>query len=442
MLSKPIETTKTFQGYVTQTEAEYVPLSPNMPTKACANCRWFMNDGCFIVEGYPEPIISTGYSNRWEAMPERPADLAEEIAEAVGEAVETIVDNMPMMSVEMSIDKPKRKSFVERLRDWAIPKPKDEAAFSVFKGVDGNWHWHAIFTNNFEDREGEILTEKAHDNYIGRLDMGLVPMPVLMAWHTPGTEHGEADVIWRDAHLVHAVGHFDDTPLAQKAIKFYQKNVGKIKMSHGFTAPEWAFDGKHYDDYNTIEITTLPPYAAANPYTSFEELLTMQKARSEEKSRYLAEVVGKENLAAIDAKSGEVNKALEELQVQYKDHSAVVPPVTPDAPTETNKALSELITDNITMLSEVIQLTKLQSKALADKDAEIKALKSEKDTQVSDLQKSIDELRNQVNLPPSRASLSNYTITTDKDKLGDKLPVVPDTFFGDLLMPTPNGAKQ
>lgn len=446
MTDKPSETTKAFQNRPSQAESNYVPLSVNKG-EACANCRFFMNDGCWIIEDYPEPIIATGYCDRWEATPSPEAPLTEIIADAVIESVntlsETIAESMPMY-VEMSNEKLRRKPFVDRVRDLFRPKQVD-AAFSVFKGTDDQWHWHAVFTNNFEDLEGEILTEKAHDNYIQRLDMGLVPMPSLMAWHTVGTEHGAADIIWRDNHLVHAIGHFDDTPMAQKAIKFYQKNAGKIKMSHGFVAPEWAFDGKHYDDYNTIEITTLPPYAAANPYTSFEELLKMQTERSEEKSRYLAELIGKENLAAIDARSGEVNKGLEELGVKHKDHAQVTPDAAkPVDEAEVKKALPELISDMVTMQSEMIALQKLQAKALTDKDAEIATLKTEKDTQVSQLQKDIEAIKAQVNMPPSRASQSLRTTVTKEDGLGDKLPQAPDTFFGDLLTPTPtrNGANQ
>ena len=55
-------------------------------------------------------------------------------------------------------------------------------------------------------------------------------MPVLMAWHTPGSEHGEADAVWRNEHFVHAIGHFDDTPQAEKAIAYYRKNAGKLKI--------------------------------------------------------------------------------------------------------------------------------------------------------------------------------------------------------------------
>lgn len=434
------EVIKAFQNRPSQAESNYIPLSA-AAGEACANCRFFMNDGCWIIANEPEPIIATGYCDRWEVTPEPMPDMAEMVTEVVSEAMDTMMEAMPMMSVEMSADsKPTRKSFVDRLRDLLTPKPKDEA-FSVFKGTDGAWHWHAVFTNNFEDREGEILTEKAHDNYITRVDMGLVPMPVLMGWHTPGTEHGEADMLWRSGHFVHAVGHFDDSPIAEKAIAFYRKHVGKIKMSHGFVAPEWAFDGKHYDDYNTIEITTLPPYAAANPYTSFEELKTMQKEMSDEKRRYLEGLAGKEAATKIIADSEQRGKALEELKVEYKDHAAVTPSQPAEVKPETEKGLASVFSDIVTMQSEMFDVMQLQAKALKAKDETIAALKIEKDTQVSDLQKAIDELRTIVNAPPSRASQSPRTTVTKADGLENKTPTAPDTFFGDLFAPAPNGAK-
>lgn len=439
---------KAFTAMPTQDEANYIPLSATQG-KACANCRWFIADfqQCFIIDNHPEPILATGYCDRWEATPEPATPMEEVITEAVVEAVETIAEtvaDMPVAYVEMSTDKPKHKPFMERVRDFFRPQDKDES-FTVFKGSDDKWHWHAVFTNNFEDREGEILTEKAHDNYIKRLDMHLVPMPVLMGWHTPGTEHGEADVIWRDNHLVHAVGHFYDTPMAEKAIKFYQKNIGKIKMSHGFVAPEWAFDGKHYDDYNTIEITTLPPYAAANPYTSFEELVKMSKERSEEKSRYLEQLVGKENLATIDAKSGEINKGLEEMGVKHKDHSQVTPEPAKADSTEANKAVSELFVDIVTMQSEMLELQKAHAKALKDKDTEIAALKTDNQSKLDAMQKQLDDLGKIVNAPPRRPSQDVTTVIPTNSTLKDQTPKTPDTFFGDLFgsnKTAPNGAKQ
>lgn len=56
--------------FVGQDEAQYTTLS-NTPGQACANCRWFSAsyDACMIVENYPQPILATGHSNRWEATP-------------------------------------------------------------------------------------------------------------------------------------------------------------------------------------------------------------------------------------------------------------------------------------------------------------------------------------------------------------------------------------
>ena len=432
-----MEIEKAFTGELTQKETNYVPLSA-VQGKACASCRWFMAYGdCYIVEDDPEPILATGYCARHEATPEPEpvADVAEVIAEALGEVLEeqaetiaTSIYASPMWDGK-GLDKP---GVVERLlkaiKNIRKSKPQDDA-FSVFKGADGNWHWHAIFTNNFEDLEQEILTEKAHDNYIARLDMGLVPMPVLQRWHTPGTEHGKARILWRDGHFVHAAGDFDETPNGEKALAYYRKNTGKSKMSHGFTVPEWAFDGKHYDDYNAFEITTLPPNAAANPYTSFEEIKEM--AMTDEKRRDLEAMFGKERVAEIEAKDSERGKALEDLKIQYKDFANIEAKKPEAVKPETEKALTAVYGELVGNISEVVEIVGLQAKAIAAKDTQIAALKAEKDTQVSQLQKSIDELRTIVNAPPKRASQDDSTINTDttlKDKLPSADPL--QEFFG------------
>ncbi len=52
--------------------------------------------------------------------------------------------------------------------------------------------------------------------------------------------------------------------------EYYQKNSGKIKLSHMFKYPHNAKKKNVYHAYNTVEITTLPDGAEAFPYTSFE----------------------------------------------------------------------------------------------------------------------------------------------------------------------------
>lgn len=418
-------TEKAFTGMLSQDEVNYTPLSLTKG-KACANCHWFMADMncCHLVSsGMPgdEPILATGYCYRWEttpepAMPETPMPMPIPVYEV--EAPES-----DMMDMGKALEIP---TVLKRLADALKPyfqKPSAEDAFTVFKDAANVWHWHAVFTNNFEDLEGEILTEKAHDKYIMRLDMGLIPPPELWAWHTPGSKHGEADHIWRNGHFVHAVGHFDSTPAAEKAITFYRKNAGKIKMSHGFTSPGWAFDGKQYHDYNTLEITTLPPKAAANPYTSFEELQAM--TLTDEKRRYVEQVVGKDKLAEIEAADEQRSKALEDLKVAYKDYAN---PTTEDKPTTpTNdepvrKAYLDLVQSQNDAVATLVLISKALQDERAQSSAKITALETRLDTETKAWQKELNDLRALVNQPPRRPSQDASTTVQKEDQLSDKLP--------------------
>lgn len=333
----------------------------------------------------------------------------------------------PVAALEPAEVKSTRKSFVQRLKDLLTPAPKDEA-FSVVKGLDGKWHWHAIHTNNFKDLEDEILTEKAHDAYIARVDMGLVPMPVLQGWHTEGTEHGEADLIWRNGHFVHSFGHFYDTPTAEKAIAYYRKNAGKLKLSHGFTSSEKDFDGKHYHDYNTFEISVLPPYAAANPYTTFEEIVSMNKAMSEEKRRFLSALVGDDKVTEIEAKDDQRAKALEERRIEFKDLADVTPAEKKPEAEATVKALGELYLESIEGQNETITMLGTVVKALKDDRAtnskEIADLKAQILSMNEKHLKELNELRTLLNQAPRRATEDDSTIVTGKDAdvLKDKTP--------------------
>lgn len=449
MIAKPTE--KAFTGKLTQAEVGYVPLSPSIKNAACANCRWFMNDGCFIVDSYdPQPIIATGWCNRHEDDPVvEEADPVEELAEA-------IIELVPSMTYEMS--KPPHKTFKQRLQDLLNdlrPRatPKAQQSFFIFKDQNGKPHWHAIYTNNFVDRMDEILTESAHDKFIGRLDMGLVPMPTLQAWHTPGSDHGVATCIWRDGHMVHAVGDFMDNDLAKEAIPYYEKNAWRLKMSHAFTTPSWAFDGTHYEDYNTIEITTLPPGAEANPYTTFEELLSM-KERSPEKTKFLEDLFGKDNLAKIDASSEDINKGLEAARVTYKEFTDVTTPTTkpPVTTSDTEKGLAAAYTELVEQVNELVGHLNAAGKAIAFKDEqhkkEIAAVRSELatakkqwDDETAAWQKAWDMLAAQVNLPIERSAHANATtITKDGTLKAQELdPGLNETgeagFFGAKLKP-------
>lgn len=311
--------------FVSQQEAQYTTLSGS-PGQACANCRWFSSayDRCFIVENYPQPILATGHSNRWEATPLPVVMETEPIPVVI---VEPIYDYDDSESMALSMP----KSIVERVRDFAkslrapapVIEPETQPAFKVFKAANGRNAWIARHTGKWVDREKEILADKAHDRYVDHVLKGEFPLPELWMWHAKGTRHGQAVAVWKSGGFVLAAGYFDDTPRGQKAFEYYQKNSGNIKLSHMFHYPhESKIDGVYYD-YQTIEITTLPDGAEAFPYTSFNEVQTM--ALSPQAETMIQEALGADALAearAADNKAATDSKTLDGQGIASKGADA------------------------------------------------------------------------------------------------------------------------
>jgi len=265
------EASKTFIGKIQQTEVNYVPLSPKITKEACANCRWFMNNGCWIVSNFdPEEIIATGYCDRHEtSIPPAPIEPT---------PIPVMIVDAPLMeddSAEMALPTSRRglkELIVDTVKGILAPPQEKtvERAFTVFKGKDGEYYWLARHTGKFVDREDEIIANHAHDEFVTRVQKGLVPMPELWTWHKKGTSHGVADFVWKAGGFVLALGHFTGTKEQKaRAVKYYQEHPD-ISLSHMFKYPKNGKRNKVYHAYNTVEITTLPIGAEAFPYTTFE----------------------------------------------------------------------------------------------------------------------------------------------------------------------------
>lgn len=324
------------------------------------------------------------------------------------------------------------KNVLERVwqRIADVISPKQDSAFTVIKGADGRYYWHARHSNNFEDREKEILSEKSHEDYVRRVDMGLVPPPELWSWHTDGTRQGIAEKVFYDNHIMNAVGVFDATPEGETARKFYERNAGKIELSHGFTFPKWALKDGIYEVYNTFEISTLPIGAAANPYTTFEEINAM--ALSDEKRQWLESTLGKDRTDKLLADNEKMGKAVEELGKSYKDFADVPPatetvaPVEGQAPATEEKpkldavTFAQLLSDMLEGQAHIVEVVGGQGKAIksiqetnATKEAaNAAALKSVKDENVA-LKTELASLRAELSLTPRRASEAAETLVTE-----------------------------
>jgi hypothetical protein len=207
-------------------------------------------------------------------------------------------------------------------------RPRQEGLQVGFKAL-GNGRWMATFTNNFEDRQRDILAEKAHDRYIGRLDNGLVPMPVLRHWHIAGSEHGVAEWVGRAGHMVIAIGRFDNTPQGRAAEKSYLRHPDRYAVSHKFLYPSWAEKAGVIEDYNAYEISTAPRGAEVNPYTGFTTIQEDAMPLSPDKQASLRDLfkdekafqAAMESIQAIEAQGDRVAQ----LAVKFKTFADVTP---------------------------------------------------------------------------------------------------------------------
>lgn len=193
-------------------------------------------------------------------------------------------------------------------------KKQVEPQRAFFKAVGDRWF--AAWTNNFEDRDGEWFSEKAIEEYVQRVDVGVVPMPELWLWHVPGTRHGVADMVGAAGHFAVASGTFDDTEVGRAAKAHYAKGRD-YAMSHGFTYDADQKQDGVYHQFNTFELSVLPEKAAANLFTSFQGVKEMEL--SAEKVTFLKKVLGDEKADMVLEKVESESKAIEELGVRYKD---------------------------------------------------------------------------------------------------------------------------
>lgn len=415
-----------------QESVNYTTLSPQITSKACANCVFYRSTGydgidwphCHLVDGWPLPIEPTGLCDEWRLLP------AEEIIEP--EPIPVVIVGADVVTInyeEMALDIP--KSLFGQVKDFIgglLPKSKSDPepqAFSVFKSASGKMAWVARFTGKYIDRENEIIAERALDGYVDRVQKGVVGMPELWMWHAKGTKHGQAVAVWKAGGFVLAAGYLDDNEVGKSAFKYYQKNSGKIKLSHMFHYPKVAKINNVYHEINVIEITTLPDGAEAFPYTSFTEVQTM--ALPEIAKQNIGEALGAEVLAAaiaLDGKSIDDTSKMDALGIQSKkydqyDGSELISAAekiqssggelaevkTRLEAAETALKAYEGLSTTVTTLSDAV--TKLLNDLEESKTREANLL-----TQMTDMQQKLALF---TDLKPP-ASQSSETLLNDRDK--------------------------
>lgn len=282
-----------------------------------------------------------------------------------------------------SLDEPLIDRLVERLTKVFGRKSDADEYGAAFKVVGNTWL--ATYSNNFKDRDGEIFPAKAIDQYVARVDNGLVPKPELWIWHAGKSSRvGQADVVARQGHFVLAAGTWDDTPQGQSARAYYARHQKDTSLSHGFNYSRRTFDGVHYNDFNTFEISLLPRGAEANYFTNLEGVKAM--SISDEKVKYLTQALGADAVAKIMTEMEGRGKELEALDVEFKDFGHLDEAAAPAETVSDNKALGDLVADliggqseGLKASTEALKAVKSLTARLDAQDAEIAALKTQLD---------------------------------------------------------------
>lgn len=195
--------------------------------------------------------------------------------------------------------------------------------------------WFATYSNAFEDRDGELVTEAAHKEYVAWVNESKV-YPELWLWHAKGTRFGEADWVDFSDGFAHASGLVD---AGKEPIVSFLANK-ELGVSHGFFS---AQDGKYINKYRSFEISVLPQHRAAGWATNFNVVgkETQLMAFSAEQRKFLVDAMGEEAVKQLETNTHQVGEQLKQMGIEYKEREEAQ---AQDANAAAFKAIGEAMT--------------------------------------------------------------------------------------------------
>lgn len=197
-----------------------------------------------------------------------------------------------------------------------------QTVYKMVKGRDGQL-WLILYTTNaFKDREEEIFTTKAIDDYVQR-HLHEDVKGKFMFWHVPGTEFGT--IRWQGlvGRLLVEAGTFDATPVGECFKAFLAEHPDGHPdiapegwgASHGYVYVPQDRQDKVYDWFDKEESSVLPAGAASNPHNLGLEVVAML---NEKQKAALQSIVGEDTAGEIIRRAEARTKELEAAGVAYK----------------------------------------------------------------------------------------------------------------------------
>jgi len=319
-----------------------------------------------------------------------------------------------------------------------MPPQKDSNAIQIEKDANGDWRSVMWTSNNFIDRDGDIISEDAHKEYVKWVNKeeNKVCMPAFVTWHTPGTAR-ENPVDYVDYFNGFLVTSAKLTDIEAVGLLKATKKTS-IGMSHGsFVLERDPKDPRIITKYRMYEVSDLPLDKAANPFTAIE---TVSKEVEMDKKEYLAELLGEEKAEAFLAKTGLKQKSLQDAEIESKeaDTAPVVEPVVVPAnevPVVTEPIVKEEKPEDV--VAKVLK--ELDIEGLNDfvtKAQEAMAKIPILESLVKELSTSNDEKLAEMIDPPvsrklawTRPSESKDNIAKESDALVESKPGIPKGYW-------------
>ena len=209
---------------------------------------------------------------------------------------------------------------------WADYAEADKGLVGGIKLIDGpdGEKWVLTWTtNSFEDRDKEIFTAEALEDYVKRHE-DEEAKGAFWFWHIPGSKFGTIKWQGMSGRFLVEAGPFDETDVGKAFKAFLEEHPDGHPTiapegwgtSHGFVYKSGDREDGVYDWLEKHETTVLPGHVAANPYNPGKamEVFTVDK-----KQRAALEAIGGKDLADQVVALGEgMTKDLEDAGVAYK----------------------------------------------------------------------------------------------------------------------------
>lgn len=210
-----------------------------------------------------------------------------------------------------------------------------EPSILIEKDATGSWRAVLFSSNNFKDRDGEIIAQSAHEEYVEWVNKNMAEAaPVFATWHVPGTARTyPIDFVGFDNGFL-----IESCPLTEgeAANLLKMQETTDLGLSIGGLALQRDQENPHIIlKYRQFEVSDLPLSRAANPFTDIELVLKEAVMKSEEMQTYLAGMLGEERAKQVLGKMAISQEELRKAGVEEKEAKVETPATTTTVVTTT-----------------------------------------------------------------------------------------------------------